>query len=292
MVRFKVIRGSHLMLALSALILAAVVVFILLQSSAAEPDKYSANNTQLHQMQEAKALEAFASDFAAVHPLQIEIKADKKDAPPLQDAPRILVYHTHTHEAYEQVSSDPYEAIESWRTEDASHSVIRVGAALVDELSRLGYFVVHDTTDHELNDIDQAYVRSLETLESYSGEFDLVIDLHRDAYSDGMLMHLGEDDEACAQVMLLVGDGGDYTANEAPDYERNLSFARQVTTELNGLRSGIARNVTIKRGRFNQHIGKTAALIEVGHNRNTLAEALRSVPYLAQAIDYILRINN
>lgn len=291
MVRFKVIRGSHLMLALSALILLTVVVFILFQSAAVghEEHKYISSDAQLNQAEEAKALEAFASNSVAALPMQIEIEVDKQEAPPLHEAPSILVYHTHTREAYEQDSSNPYEAIESWRTADASQSIIRVGAALVDELSRLGFFVYHDTTDHELDSIDLAYVRSLETLESYSGEFDLVIDLHRDAYSEGMQLRLGDGDTACAQVMMLVGDGGNYTGNEAPDYERNLSFAQRLTTELNRQCNGIARNVTIKRGRFNQHIGKTAVLIEVGHNRNTLNEALRSVPYLAKSISNILR---
>ena len=291
MVRFKVIRGSHLMLALSASILIAVLLFILLQSTSTAPNesKYISGNTQPQQMQEAKVFEAFASDSVTNHPLQIEIKLDKQDTPPLQDSPRILVYHTHTHEAYKQTDSDPYEAIESWRTLDTSYSVVRVGAALVDELSKRGYFAVHDTTDHELNDIDQAYVRSLETLESYSGEFDLVIDLHRDAYADGMQMHLESDGNAYAQMLLLVGDGGQYTGEESPDYERNLSFAQRLTTEMNRLSNGIARNVTIKRGRFNQHIGNIAVLIEVGHNYNTLDEALRSIPILAQSIAQILK---
>lgn len=283
MVRFKVIRGSHLMLALSALILAAVVVFILLQSISGEPEALQ------HSKVEAKAVSAFASTPSSPASLQIEIVSDKRNEPPLAGAPCILIYHTHTHEAYEQAGSDTYEALEAWRTEDARHSVVRVGAALADELSKLGCFVMHDTTDHEQGSLDLAYVRALETLESYSMDFDLVIDLHRDAYVDGLTMRVEDSETPCAQIMLLVGDGGDYQGEDAPDYEKNLDFARQLTVELNKTKNGIARNVTVKNGRYNQHIGKTAALIEIGHNKNTLAEALASVPYLAKSIDRILK---
>lgn len=291
MVRFKVIRGSHLMLALSVFILAGVAIFILLQSSSVqhESQNYNLSNAAQYQTEEAKVAETFASQSIHSASLQIEIEKDKPEVPPLHNAPSILVYHTHTHEAYEQDQSNLYEAVESWRTQDATHSVVRVGAALVDELSKLGFFAVHDTTDHELNNIGSSYVRAQETLESYSGEFDLVIDLHRDAYTEGMKLRIGEPENACAQVMMLIGDGGEYVGAEAPNYDENLLFAQKLTTEINRQCIGLARNVTIKHGRFNQHIGNTAVLIEVGHNRNTLQEALRSVPYLAKGIANILK---
>ena len=286
MVRFKVIRGSHLLLVLSALVLAGVIAFIVLQGLS--PD---ASVQQLSKV-EAKALAAFASNPSLETPLQIEIVADKPNLAPLADTPKILIYHTHTHEAYEQSDGDRYDAIEAWRTEDEQHSVVRIGAILRDELAKRGYFVMHDTTDHEQDDINLAYVRSLETLESYSVNFDLVIDLHRDAYSEGLQTSFTDENETYAQIMLLVGDGGDYQGEEAPNYKKNLDFAQCLTSELNKGMNGIARNVTVKRGRYNQHIGNISALIEVGHNKNTLQEAINSIPYLAEGIDSILQKNN
>lgn len=284
MVRFKVIRGSHLLLALSALILTAVVIFILLQSSSAGSENIStAKDLNVQADFEAKAYTAFASN-PSVNSMEIQIIKDKPDTPPLANAPRILIYHTHTHEAYQQIDSDPYEELESWRTADIEHSVVRVGAALEDALSKHECFVMHDTTDHELDDVSLSYVRALETLESYTTDFDLIIDLHRDAYSESLPLRLEDGDEPCAQIMLLVGDGGEYSGSEAPNYEKNLSFAQHLTGELNQNRPGIARNVTVKKGRFNQHMGNTAVLIEVGHNQNTLNEALETIPFLAKSI--------
>lgn len=283
MIRFKVIRGSHLLFALSILVLAAVIAFIVFQGI---PDEKTG---QLHSKNEAKAITAFASNPSTGNPLQIEVIADKPHPTPFADTLRILIYHTHTHEAYEQVSNAPYTALEAWRTDDTEHSVVRVGALLRDELAKRGYFVMHDTTDHELNDINMAYVRALETLESYSMTFDLVIDLHRDAYTEGLETALSDNENSYAQIMLLVGNGANFQGKDAPNYKNNLAFAQQLTSELNKCKNGIARNVTVKSGRYNQHIGKTSVLIEVGHNKNTLQEALNSVTFLADAIDHTLK---
>ncbi len=44
----------------------------------------------------------------------------------------------------------------------------------------------------------------------------------------------------------------------------------------------------VKDGRYNQNIGVFSILVEVGHNRNTLREALNSIPPLAQALHALL----
>lgn len=296
MVRFKVIKGSHLLLTVAAVLLLAVIAFILIQEGLVSKEELaferrSDSMAYTESTQEAKALSVFASNLPAANTLKIEVAADASDEPPLCDAPCILIYHTHTHEAYEQEPLDPYEALETWRTEDETHSVVRVGEALAQALEELGCFVMHDTTDHEQNDIDMAYVRSLETLESYSMEFDLCIDLHRDAYVEGMLQALQTEHGSQAQLMLLVGRGDAYTGDAAPDYCRNLDFAQRLTSALNQHTPGICRNITVKTGRYNQHIGKAAILVEVGHTHNTLKEALASVPCLAECLFKLLNQN-
>ena len=290
MVRFKVIKGSHLLLAFAVLVLAAVLIFILLQGRPAETAR-PVSNAQIAQQasEEAKAVSAFASN--ALIPLEIQIIPDAP-AQAQESGCKILIYHTHTHEAYAQDSSDPYDAVETWRTEDENHSVVRLGALLAEELRRFGYDVIHDTTDHEQDSINDSYVRSLATLESYAESFDLCIDLHRDAYSEGLKTCLTTDDGTeYAQLMLLVGRGDHYSEAEKPDYAANLAFAQQLTSALNSEIPDLCRNVTVKQGRYNQHIGGRAILVEVGHNLNTLPQALNSIPCLARAIDLVLRQN-
>ena len=97
----------------------------------------------------------------------------------------ILIYHTHTWEAYRQ-TDDRYQETEKWRTKDERYNVVAVGEALTRALTALGYTVVHDTTAFEPPKLADAYARSLTMLEqrTASGEtYDLYIDLHRDAIS-------------------------------------------------------------------------------------------------------------
>ncbi len=290
MIRFKVIKGSHLLLGLAAAILIAVILFILLSGgfraqNAAADERANASAVSAIDTIEAKAISAFALNGMDAPPLQIRILPDavSSEAPPELKG-RILIYHTHTHEAYRQDEDDPYEAVEAWRTRDESHSVVRVGEALAQELRERGYDVIHDTSDHEQDSLSDSYVRSLATLESYAEEFDLCIDLHRDAYVDGAKLCLNANDEEYAQIMMLVGRGDNYDLDSKPDYENNFAFAQSLTLNLNRCIDGICRNVTVKSGRYNQHIGKQSVLIEVGHNLNSLQQALNSIPTLAEGI--------
>lgn len=298
MVRFKVIKGSHLLLGIAVVILIAAITFVLLQSSSTNEDPAGTSYTSTVAMPasalEAKAVSAFASKGTVLSPssLQIEIVPDATKEPAQLDALRILIYHTHTHEAYAQSDGQSYAAIETWRTLDEEYSVVRVGRALADELRKLGFEVVHDTRDHEQNSLDNAYIRSLETLENYAeqGEtFDLCIDLHRDAYVPGLASSIKHNGIDYAQLMFLIGRGDAYQGKDKPDYEANLSFAQRLTSDLNTSIPGICRNVTVKQGRYNQHTAKHSILVEVGHNLNSLDQALSSTIPLANALFSTIR---
>ena len=117
MVRFKVIKGSHLLLAIAVLLLAAVLAFILIQelstdrSVSADAGLAGAAAAIVAETEEAKVLQTFAS--AASGGLTIEVIADTPAPVAPADARTILIYHTHTHEAYAQDPADPYEAVEA-----------------------------------------------------------------------------------------------------------------------------------------------------------------------------------
>lgn len=206
---------------------------------------------------------------------------------------RVLIYHTHTWEAYEMEEDAAYQPTETWRTKDDRYNMVRVGEALAGELEKLGFVVVHDKTAFEPPNLSQAYTRSLKMLRERlaAGEtYDYVLDIHRDAYSglwNGANCVEREDGERLAYVMLLVGKGTGATGSgfdERPDWPQNLALAEQITQELGALVPGISREVKIKSGRFNQHVSTGALLIEVGNNKNTLSEALASCPVIAEAI--------
>ena len=273
MIRFKVVRASRLLLWAAIAILAAVILYILVRYSlSAEPQAQMSSASLVEN--EAETMMVFASS-ASSEPIEVEVVKSNPHS--------VLIYHTHTHEDYEQVKDDPYEALEAWRTADADHSVLRVGEELARCLRELGFEVVHDETDHENDALSTAYTRSLGTLESYDRRFDLYIDLHRDAYSRGMRTRWTDaDGTPMAQPMLLIGNGNGF--DEKPYYAENLAFARVLTDLINRDHPGLCKDVLVKDGRYNQHIGIFAVLIEFGHNKNTLREALNTAPVVARAI--------
>ncbi|MBR1821811.1 MAG: stage II sporulation protein P [Clostridia bacterium] len=291
MVRFKVVRASRLLLAAAVILLAVALALLgarLLRREPAPTVSGSANLVDAANTDEAKTTLVFASSGVSTglpldpggEEIEVEVLAQSTEAPaPL----RVLIYHTHTHEAYEQVSEDPYDALEAWRTSDADHSVVRVGEELAKMLANYGFEVVHDTTDHEGDELSTAYTRSLKTLENYDERFDLYVDLHRDAFVEGERETVaGSDGEALAPLMLLIGNGNGFDVK--PYYEQNYAFARALEERINAIEPNLCRPTLVKDGRYNQHIGVFAILVEVGHNRNTLRQALNAVPPLAEAI--------
>ncbi len=201
----------------------------------------------------------------------------------------ILIYHTHTYEAYEQDQERPYKQTEQWRTADNAYNVVAVGKALSSQLSALGFQVTQDMTAFEPPTLDDAYSRSLAMLETRKAngeQYDLYIDLHRDAIASTSTIkrtvNIGGED--VARFMVLVGKGTSGGYEEKPNWNANLAIAERITAALNDQCDGLARDVKVKTGRFNQHIADCCVLIECGTNWNTLDEVLAGVPYLAQAI--------
>ena len=61
-------------------------------------------------------------------------------------------------------------------------------------------------------------------------------------------------------------------------------MAAKLTENLRHIEKRLARDVRVKTGRYNQHVGQLSLLIEVGHNANTLEQALHAIPFLAESL--------
>lgn len=210
-----------------------------------------------------------------------------------RDEPAILIYHTHTTEAYTQTETDTYTASGKWRTKDNTQNIVAVGEVLKEILETdYGFNVIHDTTDHEPPKLATAYERSLMTMERMHQEYPsvvLFIDLHRDAYNTEQAPcdYLTVDGTETARLMLVVGKGEKYT--DKPYYASNLAFAERITAHLNTIDPKLCRPIRVKTGRYNQHVAPNCILVEVGHNANTLSQAKAAMPYLAESIVYAFR---
>lgn len=206
------------------------------------------------------------------------------------DEPTILIYHTHTTEAYTQTESEQYKESSKWRTFDTEYNVVAVGEVLKEILEKeYGFHVIHDTTDHEPPKLATAYDRSLKTMEKYHKEYPsivLFIDLHRDAYNADVAPcdYLTINGTETARLMLVVGKGEKYA--DKPYYTSNEAFAQRITKHLNTIDPKLCRPVRLKTGRYNQHVAPNCILVEVGHNANTLSQAKAAMPYLAESIAY------
>lgn len=214
--------------------------------------------------------------------------------------PQILIYHTHTDEAYLQTVANEYVESGVWRTKDKNESVCAVGEELKSCLEQHGFSVLHDTTEHEPPSLTTAYSRSLATMKKYVKLYPnlrVYIDLHRDAYGDtdaGRKDYVTVDGKQCARVMFVVGTGEKYTGtglDGKPNYESNYKLALAITKELEKIQKGFTRTIRVKKGRYNQQVSDMCVLIEVGHNANSLQQAKNSAKYIAQAIRSVISIS-
>lgn len=319
MIRIRVVKAYELAVALAALLLAAALIWLFAAAFSGDEAAPTSAPVQLEGEYRPAGGSAFANEIqkenweemalavfspsavqenASLEPLfgrndairvvgePIALRAEGEEVIRWEKAPRVLIYHTHTYEAYTMEEDGLYEETEHWRTADNAYNVVRVGAELAKELEARGVDVVHDTTNHELPVLNTAYARSLETLSAHmeAGEqYDLCIDLHRDAYAAANGENTVDTPAGrAAKCMLLIGRGDRFA--DKPDAEANIGFAWQITDALNEAVPGLCRDVLVKENRYNQHLGEHALLVEAGNNLNTITEVLRAVPYLADAI--------
>lgn len=204
------------------------------------------------------------------------------------DAPQILLYHTHSQEAY--ADSIPG---------DKSQTIVGVGDYLAELLTnKYGYQVIHHTGEYDVTDgkldRDPAYSRALPALEQILAEnpsIECIIDLHRDGVADNVRLVTEIDGQPAAQIMWFNGlcrDENGYLPGIAHSWlETNLALSLQLRVAAMSSYPGLTRFNYLKSMRYNQHL-RMSALIEVGAQTNTVSEAMNTIPALADLLDQVL----
>ena len=171
--------------------------------------------------------------------------------------------------------------------------MVRVGETIAEELRTLGIAVIHDTTVNDDPQYQGAYERSYDCIAAQLAahpSIQIVLDIHRDAAEDeegnALPRQTVVNSEDCAQLMLVVGT--DEGGLEHPNWRENLSFALKLQALLNRTAPTLCRDLSLRQERFNQHFTPCSLLIEVGAAGNTMAEALPSARYLAQALAQLI----
>jgi len=213
--------------------------------------------------------------------------------------PLVLIYHTHTTEAYSPSEKTVYDPqYTTYHSRDFKITVVEVGKYLKKILEEnYGIKVIHDTTIHDLPSYAFSYTNSLKTfkknLEKYPS-IKIAIDLHRDAPNPDprearKITTTQINGEKVAKIMLVVGTDKLF---EHPNWKKNYGFALKLQGEMNKITSFLTRKIDVREERFNQHLLDRSLLIEVGSTGNTIQEALRATDYLADAIARVINADN
>ena len=219
----------------------------------------------------------------------VDIDALLSAAPALSaqgDGPKVLIYHTHATEAYTMDGTDVYRKSDYYRTLDTERNMVRIGEEMAAVFEAAGIGVVHDTTLYDYPNYNESYSRSLAGVSALLKQYPsivLVLDVHRDALtaSDGTIYKVvaGSVDN-CAQVMMVMGsDAGGQTH---PNWRVNLALALSIQNALARKWATLARPLTLRTSRFNQHLSTGSILVEIGTHGNTLQEAITAARLYAR----------
>lgn len=111
------------------------------------------------------------------------------------------------------------------------------------------------------------------TLDTYS-DFDLIIDLHRDALSK-KLSTIEINDKSYAKILFVMN----------PNYDSNISLAKKLNSYINNKYPNLSRGIYDKyRDTFNQDLNKNTILLEIGGQNNTIDEVINTIDVIVEAI--------
>jgi stage II sporulation protein P len=207
----------------------------------------------------------------------------------LDDAPTVLIFHSHATESYTRQEGEDYLSDGDYRTQNTDHNMVAVGALLAQQLRDRGIGVIHDRQLHDYPSYSMAYTNARASVERYLQEYPsicLVLDLHRDAAlnPDGSQFATSATVNGIASAQLMLVAGTDWTGGSHPNWEENLSLAMKLQVLLEQKNPGLTRPNLLRGCVFNQDLLAGMLIVEVGTAGNSLAEALTAMPPLADAI--------
>ena len=203
------------------------------------------------------------------------------------DGPQILIYHTHSQEAF--ADSVPG---------DVNTGIVGVGECLTKILTeQYGYRVLHNTGQYDVETRDNAYSRALPAVEQILAEnpsIQVIIDLHRDEVAEETKLVTDIQGRPTARFMFFNGLSRtrktgdiDYLANE--NQEANLAVSFQMQLKAAEYYPGLTRRIYLKGYRYNMHLRPRTLLVELGAQNNTVEEAINACDPLAHILDMVLK---
>lgn len=190
---------------------------------------------------------------------------------------KLLVYHSHITESFVPDAGEPF-------TEDLELTVAHLGEKLVKKIEEeYGIPAIHHK---EIFDQPRRYAYSnarpvlQEIMEDYP-DIGMVVDLHRDGVTRNMTT-AEIDGENMGKTLLVVG-------SQHERWRENYQFARDFKDELENLEPEISRGIKKQPFTYNQDLHPCSFLLEVGGHENSLEEAERALPVVAEALSVTYR---
>lgn len=210
------------------------------------------------------------------------------------DAPQVLILHTHATESYLLHGENYYTENDTARNTDNAYNTVALGKIIADKLNAAGIVTLHDTTQHDNPSYNESYSRAAETICKYTEKYPsikIVIDLHRDALAENdtdkvkLTTEIGG--KKAAQVMLVMGSQSGNVKN-FPNWKENLKLATKLQQTLEVMYPSLARSIHFMSKNYNESLTTGSMLIEIGTDGNTLDEAKYSAELLSNALISLL----
>lgn len=194
------------------------------------------------------------------------------------DNPRVYIYSTHPNEKYLGNKLDGYEL---------DNTVVLASILLQEKLNAKGIGTIVEERSAseyiEKNNLNfnQSYLATREFLKDKleDNEFDLIIDLHRDAVSKD-LTTTTIDNKNYAKIMFVSN----------VNYQENMDYANKLNNIIEDKYPNLSRGIYKKYvDNFNQDLNDNVLLIEVGGDENTIDEVVLTIDALANSIEELLK---
>lgn len=208
----------------------------------------------------------------------------------LSDGPKVLIYHTHSQEAFADSIAG-----------DVNTTIVGIGSYLASILNQkygietLHHTGVYDYVDGKL-DRSKAYQLAepeIQAVLSANPSIEVVIDLHRDGVADTTHLVTQINGKPTAQIMFFNGlsrtrANGDISYLANPYIEDNLAFSLQMQIAATNKYPGFTRHIFLRAYRYNMHVKPKTLLIEAGAQTNTVEEMKNAMEVLADTLSIVL----
>lgn len=190
----------------------------------------------------------------------------------------ILIYHNHGTESF-------YPTSGIYFSENTEETVVALGKMLAVMLEKdYKIPVMHHQNLYDLPR-STAYEKARPAVNKIIDEnpqIVMVVDLHRDGVARELTTVTLEGVDV-AKILFVVGSG--YNG-----WEKNFSVNLLIQQELEKLSPGLSKGIRRQPFIYNQDLHPHSILVEVGGHLNSLEEAQRTIPYLAEAIARVYRV--